>query len=215
MDLKKRAGGIVEILKREYPASCSLDVTVPHELLISARLAAQCTDERVNVVGQTLYDRYRSINDFANADIEELENIIRPCGLYHTKAKSIIDMSKMMMSDFGGKVPDNMDDLLKLPGVGRKIANLIMGDVYKKPAIVTDTHCIRITNLLGLAHSKDPYKVERELTAIIEPQEQSDFCHRIVHHGRAVCIARRPQCDMCCLKEYCDHYAQVSSGQGA
>lgn len=208
MERKKQADTIVKLLKREYPdAVCSLDARKPHELLIAARLAAQCTDERVNKVCIPLFKKYPDIDSFADADVGDVEDIVRPCGLYKTKAKSIVEMSKMLRDRFNYTVPDNMDDLLALPGVGRKIANLIISDVYGKPAIVADTHCIRITNLLGLCDSNDPHKVEKQLVALIDPPEQSGFCHRLVFHGRAVCVARRPDCENCVLSGYCDYYA--------
>ncbi|MBQ3378977.1 MAG: endonuclease III [Clostridia bacterium] len=203
--LKDKAKHVVEELKREYPdALCSLESTNPVELLIATRLSAQCTDARVNIVTRELFARYRTLKDYAEADLSELEGIVRPCGFYKVKAQNIRDMCRMLINDFGGRVPDNMDDLLKLPGVGRKTANLILGDVYKKPAIVADTHAIRISNLLGLCTSKDPVKVEMQLKESVEPSEQSDLCHRFVLHGRAVCVARRPKCDICALAPYCD-----------
>ena len=204
--LKDKAKHIVEELKREYPdALCSLESGNPVELLIATRLSAQCTDARVNIVTRELFAKYKTVEDYASADIAELEAIVRPCGFYKVKAQNIRDMCRMLLSDFGGEVPDNMDDLLKLPGVGRKTANLILGDVYKKPAIVADTHAIRISNLLGLCDSKDPVKVEMQLKASVEPSEQSDLCHRFVLHGRAVCVARRPKCGECVLAPWCDY----------
>ncbi len=203
--LKDKAKHIVEELKREYPdALCSLESENPVELLIATRLSAQCTDARVNIVTKELFSRYGTLEEYAEADLGELESIVRPCGFYKVKAQNIRDMCRMLIDDFGGRVPDNMDDLLKLPGVGRKTANLILGDVYKKPAIVADTHAIRISNLLGLCTSKDPVKVEMQLKESVEPSEQSDLCHRFVLHGRAVCAARRPKCDICVLAPYCD-----------
>ncbi|MBR2743665.1 MAG: endonuclease III [Clostridia bacterium] len=208
--LKDKAKHIVEELKREYPdALCSLESENPVELLIATRLSAQCTDARVNIVTRELFARYKTIEDYAVADIAELEAIVRPCGFYKVKAQNIRDMCRMLLSDFGGEVPDNMDDLLKLPGVGRKTANLILGDVYKRPAIVADTHAIRISNLLGLCNSKDPVKVEMQLKSSVEPSEQSDLCHRFVLHGRAVCVARRPKCGVCVLAPYCDYVNQA------
>lgn len=204
-NLKNRAKHIVEALKSEYPdALCSLESKNPVELLIATRLSAQCTDARVNIVTKDLFSKYQSLEDYANADMDELMEIVRPCGFYKVKAQNIRDMCRMLITDFGSKVPDNMEDLLKLPGVGRKTANLILGDVYNKPAIVADTHAIRISNLLGLCNSKDPVKVEQQLKAIVEPREQSDLCHRFVLHGRAVCVARRPRCGDCVLLKYCD-----------
>lgn len=205
-NLKDRAKHIVELLKEAYPdAICSLDSGNPVELLIATRLSAQCTDARVNIVTKDLFKKYKTLEDYADADMDELMEIVRPCGFYKVKAQNIRDMCRMLITDFNSKVPDNMEELLKLPGVGRKTANLILGDVYNKPAIVADTHAIRISNLLGLCTSKDPVKVEQQLKEIIEPGEQSDLCHRFVLHGRAVCIARRPKCGECILFPYCDY----------
>jgi len=208
MDIKERAAKIVALLENEYPeALCTLDYGKDYELLFSTRLAAQCTDARVNTVTPELFSRFPSLEALAAADIGEIEEIIRPCGFFHTKARDISMSAAMLLSDFGGKVPDNMEDLLRLPGVGRKTANIILGDVYHKPAVVTDTHCIRLSNRLGLASSKDPYKVELALAAIIEPEKQSDFCHRLVLHGRAVCPARSPRCESCCLAPLCPYFS--------
>ncbi|MDD6189093.1 MAG: endonuclease III [Clostridiales bacterium] len=202
--MKDTALKIVELLEQEYPeALCSLEYEKDYELLFATRLAAQCTDERVNKVTPTLYSRYPTLKSLAEAKIEDVEEIIRSCGFFHTKAKDIVEASIMLITDFGGVVPDNMDDLLKLPGVGRKTANIILGDVYHKPAVVTDTHCIRLANRMGLAVGKEPYKVEVQLAAVIPPEKQSDFCHRLVLHGRAVCSARKPNCEACCLKDVC------------
>lgn len=201
---KKRINLIIHALEKEYPeAACSLEYIEDYELLFATRLSAQCTDERVNKITPNLFSKYRSLRDFADADISELEEIIHSCGFFRTKARDIVACAKLLLLEFGGRVPDNMEDLLKLPGVGRKTANLILGDIYKKPAIVTDTHCIRLSNRLGLADSKDPFKVEKQLASMIPPDRQSDFCHRLVLHGRAVCNARRPKCDMCALEGYC------------
>jgi len=195
---------IIEALKKEYPdAVCSLEYEKPHELLFSTRLSAQCTDARVNIVAKDLYARYQTLEDFAGADLEELERYVRPCGFYHTKAKDIIACAQMLLDKFGGVIPDEIDVLTTLPGVGRKTANLIVGDLYGKPAIVADTHCIRLSNRLGLADSKDPAKVEAQLKAIIPAEESSDWCHRLVLHGRAVCQARKPMCDQCSLRPVC------------
>ena len=206
MRKKERAALIVEALKKEYPEGiCSLQYPKPHELLFSVRLSAQCTDERVNQVTPALYARFPTLEAFAEADVHEVEELIHSCGFFRAKAKDIVGAAQMILSDFGGKVPDTMEDLLKLPGVGRKSANLIMGDVFGKPAIVTDTHCIRLVNRMGLVDGiKEPAKVEKELWKIIPPQEGSDFCHRLVEHGRAVCTARtKPYCDRCCLQNIC------------
>ena len=206
MNIRKSAK-ITELLKLEYPdAVCSLDYEKDYELLISTRLAAQCTDARVNMVTPALFARYTSPQAFAEADVHELEGYIESCGLYKTKAADIIEMCRRIVEVYGGKVPDNMDDLLTLRGVGRKTANLILGDGYGKPAVVTDTHCIRISNRLGLTDSKDPRKVENALRAAIAPEEQNNFCHRLVLHGRAVCTARGPKCDKCILADVCEKH---------
>lgn len=202
--MKETALKIVELLEQEYPeALCSLEYEKDYELLFATRLAAQCTDERVNKVTPTLYSRYPSLEALAEAKLEDVEEIIRSCGFFHTKARDIIAASQMLLVDFGGVVPDNMEDLLKLPGVGRKTANIILGDIYRKPAVVTDTHCIRLANRMGLAAGKEPYKVEMQLAELIPPEKQSDFCHRLVLHGRAVCSARKPTCDICVLHDVC------------
>jgi len=201
---KQNAAKITELLKKEYPeAICSLSYKKPHELLIATRLAAQCTDARVNIVTPALFARFPSPQEFADAEVSEVEELIASCGLFKTKARDIIEMCKRLVEVYGGNVPDTMEELLTLRGVGRKTANLILGDVYGKPAVVTDTHCIRIANRLGLASSKDPKKVEDSLRELIEPMEQNDFCHRIVLHGRAVCSARAPKCDECTLNTVC------------
>lgn len=206
MRKKERALKIIELLKEEYPdAQCSLDYNDAWKLLVSVRLAAQCTDARVNIVVPKLYEKYPDIDSLADADVDSIEEIVRPCGLGKSKAKDISACMKMLRDEFNSEVPDNMDDLLKLPGVGRKSANLIMGDVFGKPAIVTDTHCIRLVNRMGLVDNiKEPKKVEMALWKIIPPEEGNDFCHRLVCHGRDVCTARTaPHCDRCCLKEFC------------
>lgn len=204
MTKKQRAEICTERLKKEYPdALCSLNANNPLELLIATRLSAQCTDARVNLVTPALFEKYKTLDDYCNAELKDVENLIRSCGFYHTKAADIIGMAKKIKEDFGGEVPDSIEKLTTLPGVGRKTANLIMGDIYKQPAVVADTHLIRITNLLGLTDSKDPYKVELQLKKILAPEESNDFCHRMVLHGRAVCIARRPQCYKCCLRDVC------------
>ena len=204
--VQEKAMLAVEALEREYPdAVCSLEYQVPHELLISTRLAAQCTDARVNIVTKDLFAKYRSIEDFANADIDEVKAIVKPCGFFNTKARDIVNMCKKIMEDYNGQVPDSIEELTKLPGVGRKTANLVVGDIFGKPAVVCDTHCIRITNLLGLTTTKDPGKCEKELRPILPPEKSNDFCHRLVLHGRAVCKARRPDCAGCCMQEFCDY----------
>ena len=202
---------IVEELKVLYPDGiCSLEYKKDYELLFSVRLAAQCTDERVNKVTPALYARFPTLEALAQADISEVEEYIHSTGFFRAKAKDIVLASQMLLRDYGGKVPNTMEDLLKLPGVGRKTANLILGDVYHTPGVVVaDTHCIRITGLLGLTDgTKDPGKVETQLRAVLPPEESNDFCHRMVLHGRAVCIARRPQCTQCTLRPWCDHFAK-------
>lgn len=206
MTKKQRALEIIERLKREYPdADCTLDYEEAWKLLVSVRLAAQCTDARVNVVVQGLFAKYPDVDALAAADVDDIEQIVRPCGLGRSKARDISACMKMLRDEYGGKVPEDFDALLKLPGVGRKSANLIMGDVFGKPAIVTDTHCIRLSNRMGLADGiKDPKKVEMALWKLIPPEEGSDFCHRLVNHGREVCTARtKPYCDRCCLEDIC------------
>lgn len=206
MTKKALAKEIIERLKQEYPATtCTLDYDDAWKLLVSVRLAAQCTDARVNVVVQDLYAKFPDMNALADASPEEIEEIVKPCGLGKSKAKDISNCMRMLRDEFGGKVPDDLDTLLKLPGVGRKSANLIMGDVYGKPAIVTDTHCIRLVNRMGLVNGiKEPKKVEMELWKIIPEEESNDFCHRLVDHGRAVCTARTtPYCEKCCLNDIC------------
>lgn len=206
MTKKQRTLEIIERLKQEYPdAGCTLEYEEAWKLLVSVRLAAQCTDARVNVVVEGLYEKYPTMEALADAPVEEIERIVHPCGLGRSKARDISACMKMLRSEYGGRVPDTMEELLRLPGVGRKSANLIMGDVYKKPAIVTDTHCIRLVNRMGLVdHIKEPAKVERELWKIVPPEEGNDFCHRLVYHGREVCTARtKPYCDRCCLQDVC------------
>ena len=206
MTKKQRALEIIERLKKEYPdAACTLDYEEAWKLLVSVRLAAQCTDARVNVIVKGLFEKYPDVNALAEAEVSEIEEIVRPCGLGKSKARDISACMKMLRDEYEGKVPDDFDALLKLPGVGRKSANLIMGDVFGKPAIVTDTHCIRLSNRMGLVDGvKEPKKVEMALWKIIPPEEGSDFCHRLVIHGREVCTARtKPYCDRCCLADIC------------
>ena len=203
---KQRALDIINLLKEEYPdAGCTLDYDNAWKLLVSVRLAAQCTDARVNIVVEGLYEKYPTVEALAAAPVEEIEKIVKPCGLGHSKARDISACMKMLQEKYDGNVPDDFDALLELPGVGRKSANLIMGDVFGKPAIVTDTHCIRLVNRMGLVDGiKEPKKVEMALWKIIPPEEGSDFCHRLVYHGRAVCTARtKPDCGNCCLKDVC------------
>lgn len=197
---------IIERLKKEYPdADCTLDYDHAWKLLVSVRLAAQCTDARVNVVVQGLFEKYPSVPALADADVEDIEAIVKPCGLGHSKARDISACMKTLQEKYNGNVPDNFDDLLSLPGVGRKSANLIMGDVFGKPAIVTDTHCIRLVNRMGLVDNiKEPKKVEMALWKLVPPEEGSSFCHRLVYHGREICTARtKPFCDKCVLKDIC------------
>lgn len=197
---------IIERLKKEYPdAGCTLDYDQAWKLLVSVRLAAQCTDARVNVVVEELYAKYPTVNALAEATPEEIEEIVRPCGLGKSKARDINACMKILRDEYHGKIPDDFNALLKLPGVGRKSANLIMGDVFGKPAIVTDTHCIRLVNRMGLVdHIEEPKKVEMALWKIIPPEEASDFCHRLVYHGRDICTARtKPLCEKCCLQDIC------------
>lgn len=211
-----QVGAIIAELKRLYPDSiCSLEYEKDYELLFSVRLAAQCTDERVNQVTPALFARFPTLEALANADIAEVEQYIHSTGFFRAKARDIVLASQMLLAEYGGKVPDTMEDLLKLPGVGRKTANLILGDVYHTPGVVVaDTHCIRITGLLGLTDgTKDPQKVEMQLREVLPPEESNDFCHRMVLHGRAVCIARRPQCQSCTLRPWCDHFAK-NGGEG-
>ena len=206
MTKKELALEIIQRLKEAYPdAGCTLDYNEAWKLLVSVRLAAQCTDARVNVVVQDLYAKYPTVEALAEAEPEEIEAIVRPCGLGKSKARDISACMRMLRDEYDGKVPDDFNTLLKLPGVGRKSANLIMGDVFGKPAIVTDTHCIRLTNRMGLVDGiKEPKKVEMALWKIIPLEEGSDFCHRLVMHGREVCTARtKPYCDRCCLKDIC------------
>lgn len=206
MTKKQRALEIIKRLKAEYPdAGCTLDYEDAWKLLVSVRLAAQCTDERVNKIVPALYEKYPDVGSLAEAPVEEIEKIVKPCGLGASKARDISACMKMLRDRYDCHVPDTMEELLKLPGVGRKSANLIMGDVYGKPAIVTDTHCIRLCNRMGLVDNiKEPKKVEMALWKIIPPEEGSDLCHRLVYHGRAVCTARtKPYCARCCLADVC------------
>ena len=206
MTKKEMALTVIERLKAEYPdAGCTLDYNEARKLLVSVRLAAQCTDARVNVVVEDLYKKFPDVDALAAATPEEIEAIVKPCGLGKSKARDISACMKILKEQYGGKVPDDFDALLKLPGVGRKSANLIMGDVFGKPAIVTDTHCIRLVNRMGLVDQiKEPKKVEMALWKLIPPEEGSDFCHRLVYHGREVCTARtKPYCDRCCLNDIC------------
>lgn len=205
MHPKKNIHEIIRLLEKDYPeARCSLDYQKDYELLFATRLAAQCTDERVNKITPAFYAAYPTLDAIAGADVTDVENYVRSCGFYHTKARDIVCAAQMLVSEFGGRVPDNMEDLLKLPGVGRKTANLILGDVYGKPAVVVDTHCIRLTNRIGLVATEDPVKIETALRDILPPEKSSDFCHRLVLHGRAVCPARSPKCGVCSIRQYCN-----------
>lgn len=204
MTKKEIALAAVEALKQEYPdAKCSLTYRTPLQLLIATRLSAQCTDARVNLVTPALFERFPDVDAFADADAGEVAEYIKSCGLFKTKSRDIVAMAQMLRDEFGGEVPDNIDDLTRLPGVGRKTANLICGDVFGKPAVVVDTHCIRITTKLGLHSLTDQKKIETALRKLLPPEESNDFCHRLVLHGRAVCTARSPKCADCCMKEFC------------
>ncbi len=196
-------------LEKLYPgAQCTLDYGEPYQLMMATRLAAQCTDARVNVVTKTLFKKYPTLQAFADSDLAELEQDVKPCGFYHTKAKSLKEMAGQLINNFGGEVPSTMEELLTLSGVGRKTANLILGDVFGKPAVVTDTHCIRISGRLGLTSNKEPAKVEKDLVKLLPPETSSDFCHRTVQFGRDICRARSPKCGECPLNYFCRYYAQ-------
>lgn len=204
MTKKERARLAVELFKKEYPdAICSLDYTDAFQLLIATRLSAQCTDARVNMVTPALFARFPDAKSMASAEIGEVEELIKTCGLYKTKARDLVGIGQKIMSDFGGIVPDNIEALITLPGVGRKTANLVCGDIYGKPAVVTDTHFIRLCNRLGFVTTREPLKVENEMRKILPPDESNNFCHRSVLHGRAVCTARKAYCERCCLSEIC------------
>lgn len=204
MTKKERAKLITDALINEYPdAKCSLDYTHDYELLIAGRLSAQCTDKRVNLFTPELFSKYKTLESFAAANIADIEKIIKPCGLYKTKAKSIVEMCQQIIVNFGGQLPDTIEELTTLSGIGRKTANLIIGDIFGRPAIVTDTHCIRICGRLGLTKSTVPKKVEEDLRKIISPEKSAQFCHCIVFHGREVCKARGERCVNCCLNEFC------------
>ena len=204
MTKKERVLRIIDIFDEVYPeAECSLDYTSDYELLFAVMLSAQCTDARVNIVTKDLFSRYKTLADYADADLEELMSIVKPCGFYKNKAKNIISAANTIINDFGGKLPDTMDGLLLLPGVGRKTANLILGDVFGKGGVVVDTHCIRLSNRFGLTKESDPVKIEFALSKLIPLEKQSRFCHQIVLHGRAWCTARKAMCDGCPLREVC------------
>lgn len=209
----QRALACVEALKKEYPgAVCSLESSDAFELLAATILSAQCTDARVNMVTPALFEKYPDAGAMARAEARDVEEIIRSCGFFHTKSRNLIAMARQLTERFGGKVPDTIDQLVTLPGVGRKTANLIIGDIYGKPAVVVDTHVIRISNLLGLVDTRDPVKIEYRLRELLPPSESASFCHRVVWHGRAVCVAGRPNCGVCCLVEYC-RYALSGGGK--
>lgn len=204
MTKKQLAKLAVEALKKEYPdAICSLEYRDPLQLLISTRLSAQCTDARVNLVTPALFARFPTLEAFTQAKVEEIEELIRSCGLYKTKARDILAMCQKLAEEYDGVIPDTVEELTKLPGVGRKTANLVVGDIYHKPAVVTDTHCIRIAGRLGLTKSKVPLQVEKDLRAVLPPEESNDFCHRLVLHGWAVCQARTAHCEICCMNGFC------------
>ena len=213
---KKLALEVIARLKKEYPEThCTLAYDKAWQLLVSVRLAAQCTDKRVDMITPLLYEKFPTAAALAEAPVEEIEEIVKPCGLGPSKARDISKCMKMLQEEYGGKVPDTMEELLKLPGVGRKSANLVLGDVFGKPAIVTDTHCIRLSNLIGLVDDvKEPGKVETALRKIVPPEEGNDLCHRFVDHGRAVCVARRPECGRCCLQDICRHAAEEKKAAG-
>ena len=204
----EKVNEIIEILKERYPAAlCALHYAHDYELMIAVRLSAQCTDARVNLVTPTLFARFPTLDAFADAEVDEVAQYVRSCGFYRQKAKDIVLACQMLREVYDRKLPNTMDELLKLPGVGRKTANLLLGDVYGQPAVVCDTHCIRISNRLGLAQGKEPEKVERQLRAILPPEESSDFCHRIVLFGREICTARAPHCDICPLRAFCVEFS--------
>lgn len=210
MTKKEKAILVCGELEKIYPdALCSLVYRKPHELMIAGRLSAQCTDARVNIVTKELFDKYRTIDDFADADLNDIECIIKPCGLFKTKAKSIVEMCRQIRDVFCGEIPQTIEELITLSGIGRKTANLIMGDVFHKPAIVTDTHCIRICGRLGLTKNKEPVKVEEDLKKIIPPEKGSDFCHRLVLFGRDTCKARGEKCGECSLSYLCNYYKKT------
>ncbi|HPC99943.1 MAG TPA: endonuclease III [Acetivibrio sp.] len=209
MDKKERVESIIKVFKKIYKdATCTLDYKDPLQLLVATQLAAQCTDVRVNMVTNTLFKKYKTALDFANADLEELERDIMPTGLYRNKARNIKEASRIIVDQFNGQVPGNLEDLLTLPGVGRKTANLVLGDVFGIPGIVVDTHAKRLSNRIGLSSSNDPKKVEFDLMAVVPKENWSEFCHQLVYHGRAVCHARKPECNKCSIIDYCDYGRQ-------
>ena len=210
MRTQEQINEIVRLLLAEYPEEkCSLQYQKPHELLFAVRLAAQCTDERVNLVTPALYERFPTLEAFAEADVEEVEKYVHSCGFYRAKARDIVACAQMLLEKHGGRVPDTMEELTALPGVGRKTANLILGDVYHVPgSTVVDTHCIRLMNRMGVVDNlKDPVKIETELRKLLPPEDSNDFCHCLVLHGRAVCDARKPLCEKCCVRHLCRHFS--------
>ena len=201
---KEKLGKIIELLEIEYPdAICSLVADTPFQLLVATRLSAQCTDARVNLITPALFARFPTPDSFANATIEQVEELIKSCGLYHSKAKDLVALGKVLAKKFNSQIPNTMEELTSLPGIGRKTANLILGDVFGKPAVVTDTHFIRICNRMGFVNTKEPRKVEDAMRKLLPPEKSNDFCHRSVLHGRAICTARCPKCELCPVKEYC------------
>ena len=218
MDKNVQAIHIIDALKADYPdALCALHSQKDYELMIAVRLSAQCTDERVNLVTPALFARFDSLEAFAGADVAEVEEMVHSCGFYKHKARDIVLACQTLLRDYGGRVPDSMEELLKIPGVGRKTANLLLGDLYRVPgSVVCDTHCIRICGKLGLTDgTKDPAKCETQLRAVLPPEESSDFCHRIVLHGRAVCTARKPACERCSLAPWCAYFSGIQNEEGS
>ena len=206
MITKAQLDELIALLELCYPEPyCALEYGKDYELLFATRLSAQCTDARVNTVTPLLFERYPTLESIATAEVSDIEEIIFPCGYYRAKARDIVSAAAMLIHEFGGRVPGTMEELLKIPGVGRKTANLILGDVFGQPAVVVDTHCIRLTNRIGLAATTDPAKIETKLRELLPPDASSDFCHRLVLHGRAVCTARKPACDLCCITGICGH----------
>ncbi len=204
MTKKDRAKEIGIVFDKVYAdAKCSLDYTTEHELLVATMLSAQCTDARVNLVTPSLFKRYKSVEEFANADVKEVESYIHSCGFYHNKAKNIVESARQIITRHGGRLPDTIEELTSLAGVGRKTANLILGDIFSKPSVVVDTHCIRLTNRFGLVDEKDPVKIETALRKILDPVSSGRFCHQLVYHGRAVCTAKNPKCSKCPVKHLC------------
>lgn len=208
---------IIAALKERYPSAlCALQYEKDYELMIAVRLSAQCTDARVNLITPALFARFPTLDAFADADVAEVETYVHSCGFYRQKAKDIVQACQILRAEHGGRVPDTMEALLKLPGVGRKTANLLLGDIYRRPgSVVCDTHCIRISNRLGLASGKEPEKVEKQLRAILPPEESSDFCHRIVLFGRDLCTARSPKCGQCPLRPYCQEFSGTTENRGS